>query len=80
MDREEILLMLKKINGESQNLSFFHPGSNLTMITHTAAWKFSLKGTDVCLTKIGNQNKKGNASIQSCFNEWEREGVVGWYT
>ncbi|KAK4316629.1 hypothetical protein Pmani_012229 [Petrolisthes manimaculis] len=57
LNREGILLMLGTIKSKFHDLSvFFDSGSNLTMITHDAARRLGLKGTDVVmsLTKVGN--------------------------
>lgn len=66
LDRDGILLMLSTIKSIFHDLSvFFYSGSNLTMITHGAARKLGLKGTDVCisLTKVGNVTEKIESKI-----------------
>lgn len=52
--------MINNIKRGSHSLiSFFDPGSNLTMITHDAAKKLGRRGLDVCMTmaKVGNQTE-----------------------
>lgn len=66
MDREGVLLMISKISSGSYNLStLFDAGSNLTMITHAAAKKLGLKGSEISLslTKIGNQKERVESKI-----------------
>lgn len=84
LDRDGILLMLSTIRSRFHDLSvFFDPGSNLTMITHDAASKLGLKGTEVCmsLTKVGNVTERIESKMYTVpltdmeGNEWMVEAV-----